>query len=422
MIFFHEQSHNKKRLLYQFLERDIFETMSLGQITNNSIDGLIPATYISESMSIAYDITQMIPLEEFFQKPINKEQLLKILSGIVTAVASAQNYMIEPQFLLFDKKYTYIHSETMDIRLICLPIIHDAPSSMNLQTYLWNLVGAATKDKSENREYVSDLMEKLNADPLAEPDRLAQILNEFSQTKEVPTPKAHLVNQDQESSDAEQLPIPEKSAPGFWSRLRKRSMHADKQKKTKNKTDASDAKESVPESPKDNEMKRKNLPCCENPENNLTMIDLDSRNHSSGQTADPFATILEPANSNRIMEPKIEGDETVLDMWGNSNVSTAGKKPYLLREKGNEIILINGSTFQVGSDYDYTDYHISDNKTVDDIHARIIKQGQDYFIKDVSSHNKTFVDDNMIAGMAEIKLHHGTRIRLGTERFVFYLY
>ena len=95
---------------------------------------------------------------------------------------------------------------------------------------------------------------------------------------------------------------------------------------------------------------------------------------------------------------------------------------HLIRLSTNEIVPIKGTLFQLGSDYEYSDYQVRNNKTVSSTHARIIVRQKEYYILDMNSKNHTYVDDKVIPSMVETKLNHGTRVRLGSEKFVFNLY
>ena len=117
-----------------------------------------------------------------------------------------------------------------------------------------------------------------------------------------------------------------------------------------------------------------------------------------------------------------QGNETMLEEQVMDIPVNVKMVAHLIRVSNNEIIPIKGTVFQIGSDYEYSDYQISNNKTVGDTHARIVMRQNEYYIKDINSKNHTYVDDKVIPSMVETKLNHGSRVRLGSERFVFHLY
>jgi hypothetical protein len=116
------------------------------------------------------------------------------------------------------------------------------------------------------------------------------------------------------------------------------------------------------------------------------------------------------------------GNETMLDDQVSEVLMDMKLNAHLIRLSTNEIVPIKGTLFQLGSDYEYSDYQVRNNKTVSSTHARIIVRQKEYYILDMNSKNHTYVDDKVIPSMVETKLNHGTRVRLGSEKFVFNLY
>jgi hypothetical protein len=154
MSFTNGQYGDDRYLIYQFEENDIIETMSFGQITNNVIDGLAPATFtqMDTTKSVMYKITSKMSLEDFLQKPIKKKHLMQILSGIVKSVRTAQEYMIDPSTMLLNKEFIYLKVSSFDINLICLPVVNPGIRNPGVQEFLWDLVAKTKKDMSESRE------------------------------------------------------------------------------------------------------------------------------------------------------------------------------------------------------------------------------------------------------------------------------
>ena len=93
--------------------------------------------------------------------------------------------------------------------------------------------------------------------------------------------------------------------------------------------------------------------------------------------------------------------------------------PYLIRDKTNEKISVNKPSFRIGSERKYVDYWVNDNSTVSRSHADIITREKRYFIIDLNSTNKTYVDGRAIAVEKEVELFSGTKVRLSNEDFTF---
>lgn len=97
-------------------------------------------------------------------------------------------------------------------------------------------------------------------------------------------------------------------------------------------------------------------------------------------------------------------------------------KPTLVRKKNDERIPVNKPVFCLGSQVGYADYCISGNRFISRSHANIISRNGEYFVVDTNSLNHTFVNGEMIQSNMEVKLSHGTAIRLGNEEFEFLLW
>ena len=95
--------------------------------------------------------------------------------------------------------------------------------------------------------------------------------------------------------------------------------------------------------------------------------------------------------------------------------------PYLIRNKNEERIPVDKPVFRIGKEKQYSDYFVSDNNAVSRSHADIITRNGRYYIKDLNSTNKTYVDGKAIPIEKEVEIFSKTRLRLANEDFVFYI-
>lgn len=92
---------------------------------------------------------------------------------------------------------------------------------------------------------------------------------------------------------------------------------------------------------------------------------------------------------------------------------------YLCRKSTNQKIEIDREEFCIGKGREHTDYCIRDNSFISRRHAKIIRQGKDFYITDLHSLNHTFVNQKKLKeGQSEV-LPDGTVIRLANEEFIF---
>jgi hypothetical protein len=92
----------------------------------------------------------------------------------------------------------------------------------------------------------------------------------------------------------------------------------------------------------------------------------------------------------------------------------------LFRILTNETIPINKPVFRLGKEKQYCDYFVSNNYAVSRSHADIITRGQQYYIMDLNSTNKTYVNGVPLVPRQEEELHEGDNIKLGNEEFIFH--
>ena len=91
----------------------------------------------------------------------------------------------------------------------------------------------------------------------------------------------------------------------------------------------------------------------------------------------------------------------------------------LIRKSNSETIYINKSNFRLGREEGSVDYCISDNKKISRAHADIILRGSQWYIVDLKSKNRTFLNDRALQTSVEEQLHDGDVIKLSNEEFVF---
>lgn len=91
----------------------------------------------------------------------------------------------------------------------------------------------------------------------------------------------------------------------------------------------------------------------------------------------------------------------------------------LYRSLTNETIAINKPVFRIGKEKSYSDYFVANNDKVSRSHADIITRSGRFYIVDLNSKNRTYVNETAIPVQQEIEIHNGDNIRLANEEFEF---
>lgn len=97
------------------------------------------------------------------------------------------------------------------------------------------------------------------------------------------------------------------------------------------------------------------------------------------------------------------------------------KYPTITRLKTGQEMAVDKPVYRIGKEKSYVDFFIPDNGAVSRSHADIICRRGCYYIKDLNSKNRTFIDDRALQPNIETEIHDGTAIRLANEDFIFRL-
>lgn len=116
----------------------------------------------------------------------------------------------------------------------------------------------------------------------------------------------------------------------------------------------------------------------------------------------------------------LNGPEDFSSQRVESGPSTPSAKAYLYRVQTDEKIALNKPVFRIGKERSYVDYFVSNNGAVSRSHADIIMRGSRFYIRDLNSKNRTFINGNAVAPEYETELNDGDNIRLANEEFVFH--
>ena len=93
--------------------------------------------------------------------------------------------------------------------------------------------------------------------------------------------------------------------------------------------------------------------------------------------------------------------------------------PTLLRVRTDEHVSINKPVFRIGKERSYVDFFVANNGAVSRSHADIITRESGYYVRDLNSTNKTYINGKPITAWTEHEIHNGDSLTLGNEEFLF---
>ncbi len=98
---------------------------------------------------------------------------------------------------------------------------------------------------------------------------------------------------------------------------------------------------------------------------------------------------------------------------------TYKKVPSMKRVSTGEEISITKSIFRIGKEQNYVDYCVTGNSAVSRSHADIVTRGSMYFVVDLNSKNKTYINEQPLIPQSEVQIFDGDKLTLANEEFFF---
>jgi len=164
MDFVFENMGTNTFLVYEITEKDELDAMSLGMLTNNHIPGFALASFTQMDMTkyIKYNVSAKVSVKQLFSGPVNKKRLLGVFTGVVDAMLSAEDYMLDPASILLDTDYIFADVTTCETELICLPVMNLQHENQDLAMFFKNILFTTQFDQTENCDHVAQLINYLN--------------------------------------------------------------------------------------------------------------------------------------------------------------------------------------------------------------------------------------------------------------------
>lgn len=484
MNFTFETQGTNTYLVYKIEPNDQIDSMSLGMLTNNKIPGLATTlfTQMDTTKYVKFNVSAKISVKQFFAGPVNKKRLIGVFNGIVDAMLSSEEYMIDPSSILLDLEYIFADVSTCETILICVPL-EGYSNGVKLGEFFKGIMFNTQFDQTENCDHVAKIMNYLNSSPIFSLDEFKKVLDSLAASSSPEVKKIDAgANVDKGGSSQPKvnggttspanggtinnggstqpkveggtspvnggltgLPTPpadqpdkapkKEKKPGLFASLFKNDKSSNKTADKKPNTQGGTPAYAVPGV----ETGGMAIPGQPDP-----VVENKSTNNSGSQSAKTGSSTGVSTTSNGTsgssdVPPVVPrgksanfGETTVLNK-GNIGETTVLKRgaqqqqqqqinPHLIRVKTKEKISVNKPVFRIGKERSYVDYFIGDNTAISRSHANIVSRDGAYFLVDTNSTNHTFVNGEIIPSNEEVQIDHGTKFMLANEDFEFRLY
>ena len=355
----------------QVSEREIF------MINTNVLPGGIPINYEQKgrAFQLTYNLTGLTVLKEFLRSPFNKNTFAALIKDILDKYENLQKNVFNQQNVLLDLEHVFVNSATREIFYIYVPI-QFYQNQNNMKQFFLSIVQNCTFVVGEDNSYVSQYIQVLNGNmnfSLFEFKRFIESL--ISEKKMVLCPKC--------STNIE-------GGSAFCPNCGTRLLREKKYQRSIYDPMSEEHREDV------NVQPRKTM---------------DYESISNGTQG---LSNAEPERLASIVG-ELGSGTTVL----NSQHQTNAPRQAVLIDSMGRRINITKAYFVVGKSGGAADYRIAGNSAISRRHMAIIRKNDQFFIEDLHSTNKTFLNDKVLAPEVEMPIQSGDVVKLANVKMQF---
>ena len=109
-------------------ESDSSKEYLVSMVTRNQIEGLLPCkmAYEQTQKMLYYDVTNKISLEHLYKdKSLTCREIRRLFDGLADIKKSGQKYLLEEEYYVFDPQYIFVDMETDTIQVMYIPFINE---------------------------------------------------------------------------------------------------------------------------------------------------------------------------------------------------------------------------------------------------------------------------------------------------------
>ena len=341
----------------------------LGLFNQKYVRGFLKPSQIKKNV-ILYSGPVGIDLHSRLAKPIAKYDFFFIVEQVVDTIRKLQTGNIPWNRVIWDLNHVYINEQTRELQFIFLPLLNNTAGA-DLFGFLYSIIYSA-RPSDQDTNYLSQFTYFVKSLKYFDADQIEKFIAGVDRSI-VNTIKKHNTGQS-----------------GFMT------------DKPKDYYEHYDNKKEKEEDEEPTGLLSKNDP-------------FDSAGEDpTGLLVDEEATGLLSQGSE---DTALLDDDEATGLLSENNTHY----PILFRTLTQEKIFINKPVFRLGKEKSYVDYFVTNNNAVSRGHADIITRGQRYFVIDLNSKNKTFINGVPIPPQTETEILDGNELRLGNEEFVFYI-
>ena len=335
-----------------------------------------------------------IPLKDRLKKEVTKRDFLFILEHIVVAVQKLRGNNFAINNLNMDMQQIYINETTKELQFLYVPLTSQQ-STGNIIELFNSIIYLVRPAAERDTEYVSRFNYFFKSLKPFDIDKVEQFIQREDRSV-VNTIKKHNAGQS-----------------GFMTSDHKHYHdYMDEQKKAQDDEATGLLEEAE-------------VPTGLLSDNEATGL-LSDFEEATGLLSDSeeLTGYLEEGEATGLLEDEttgllVDSDDEGTALLDERQVVPTVVYPELFRVLTGETITVNKPVFRIGKERSYVDYFVTNNNAVSRSHADIITRESGYFVIDLNSKNRTYINNQVLAVQVETAINDGDMLRLGNEEFVF---
>lgn len=164
MNFTYENQGAITYLVCELEPNEQLDTLTLGMLTNNHIAGFAPVLYteMNGQRYLKYNISAKVTADQFFTGSMNKQRALTAFQNILSAICSADDYMIDLNSFVVDSDRIYLNVSSCETALICIPVVADKDINAEIAALFKKIMFSTQFDNSEDVSYITQLITYIN--------------------------------------------------------------------------------------------------------------------------------------------------------------------------------------------------------------------------------------------------------------------
>lgn len=156
-----DEQESGKYLVYYKQERDEVDSLVMGMMENNKIEGTVPfvKVQVDTVVSYRYDITGLQPLNEYFSGIVSKNKILTVIEEILNERTLLEEYMLDLEAAVLESKYMFVDPATGHVKLLLLPVKHN---NLSMDMFFRSMIFSIQYDPAEDVSYVTKILNYFN--------------------------------------------------------------------------------------------------------------------------------------------------------------------------------------------------------------------------------------------------------------------